>query len=329
MTKVYWQGHEADAYLLGTTANTENIDSRDATYERAGMASGRSGDGSLYSRPDWPAQNEIWHRFRHTAPGGYNVGMVFWAAIKADGTTIAQIVVSDATHAKYQAMIGGVLTDVGAPFVLLLAGSTARFDVHHKGTAGGKIEVYYGAPNAQTKVVDATADYSGAGSIVRIFHGQSLAGGGYLNSVAFEMVQDTSTLSSTSEIKPPTSNGADVDGTGTWADVDEQTTSDADLITLNAVGQRQSFKAAARTQTQAVVTGITVSCRAWYEAGGPTGIKPYLTIAGVRYYGAVFALDLVPLAYQYTFDVNPATLVAFTTAEANAATLEWGWEAVA
>jgi hypothetical protein len=47
-----------------------------------------------------------------------------------------------------------------------------------------------------------------------------------------------------------------------------------------------------------------------------------------RYYGTTFALDVIPLAYQYTWQLNPATGVAFTAAEANAATLEWGWEAV-
>jgi hypothetical protein len=334
MTKIYWQGNEVDAYKINSTQNVEVSAGaggaiNDAAYARCGMKAGRNGVGELYSRPDWVAQNEIWHRFNHMT--NISVGMVIWAAFTAAGVKVAQIYAVDANHFQYQAKVGGALADVGDPFssVPSQAQLKTRFDIHHNGIAGGKVEVYYGAPGAQTKVLDATGDYSAAGAIVRVYHGANSVGGGYDTLVAHEIVQSTSTLSSTSEIKPPTSNGTDVDGTGTYADVDEQVYSDADQITLLAVGNHQSFKSAARTQTQDVVSGVTLSCRAWYEAGGPTSIKPYLTIGGVRRYGPAIALDVIALAYQYTFDVNPATGVAFTPAEANAATLEWGWEAAA
>jgi hypothetical protein len=168
-----------------------------------------------------------------------------------------------------------------------------------------------------------------AANITRIFH-SSIAGGFDDTATAHSIVQTTPTLASTSEIKPPTSNGGDLDGAGTYAAVDEATPySDADMVTFSAAGQHQSFKAAARAHTQATVSGVTASCRAWYEAGGPTQLKPYLKIAGVRYYGTTFALDLVANAYQYTWQTNPATGVAFTPTEASDANLEWGWEAVA
>lgn len=334
MTKIYWQGNEVEAYKISSTNNFEVSAGaggaiNDAAFARAGMKAGRGGVGDLYSRPDFPAQAEIWHRFNHMT--NISVGMVVWAAYTAAGVKVAQIYAVDANNWQYQAKVGGGLADVGAPFSSVPSQGQAktRFDIHHNGIAGGKIEVYYGTPAAQTKVVDATGDYSAAGGIVRIYHGTNSVGGGYDTMVAHEIVQSTSTLSSTSEIKPPTSNGTDVDGTGTWADVDEMVFSDADLITLPAIGNHQSFKSAARTQSQVVVSGVTLSCRAWYEAGGPTSIKPYLTIGGVRYYGPAIALDVIPLGYQYTFDGNPATGVAFTAAEANAATLEWGWEAAA
>jgi hypothetical protein len=331
MTDILWQGHEADAYVIANSNNTEDVTAISAPYERAGMRAGKSASGSLKSTPDWPARDEIWHRFNHNnGGGGYSAGEVFWAAENAAGTQVARIVQASSTTAQYQVSDGaGAWINVGAAFLLQGSNLTTRFDIHHKGGGAGQVEVWYGTPGAQTKVVDETGSYASAVSIVRIFHGPESSAGGFWTTVAFEIVQTTSTLSSTSEIKPPTSNGADVDGTGTYADVDEQVYSDVDFITLSAAGERQSFKAAARTQSQTVVTGVTASCRAWYEAGGPTHLKPYLTIAGVRYYGTTFALDLVARGYQYTWGTNPATGDAFTAAEANAATLEWGWEAVA
>lgn len=325
---VLWVGHEAECYTIETGANTEIVDASEAGYERTGFRIGRGG-GQSHSRPDFAAQNEIWHRFRNK--DNFSPGEVIWAIEKADGTKVARITATGFSGPlQYQVSSDGVaFTNVGATFAGAGDGAVGRFDVHHRGTVDGHVEVYYGVPGGQVKVVDVTGDYSASSAIVRIYHGANTVGGGFDTDVAGEVVQTTPTLSTTSEVKPPTAQGADVDGTGTFADVDEISYSDVDFIVLPAIGNHQSFTSAARTLTQVVVSGVTLSCRAWYEAGGPTSIKPYLTIAGVRHYGPAFALDLVALGYQYTFLTNPATGVAFTTAEANAAGLEWGWEAAA
>lgn len=325
---VLWVGHEADCYVLNNANNVENsaAAAHDASYERTGMKSGRAGSGNLRSTPDWAATDEIWHRFNLLA-GGYSVGMVLWGAMNVAGTILAQIVAATSGTAQFQVWNGAAFVNVGAAFALVGNNVKGRADVHMKGGAAGLVEVYYGTPGSQTLVVNAAASYASVINLVRIYHGCS-ANAVTDTTVADEIVQTTSTLSSTSETKPPTSNGTDVNGTGTWADVDETPYNDVDVVTLGASGQHQSFKAAARTQTQAVVTGITASCRAWYEAGGPSQLKPYLTIGGLRYYGTTFNLALTAAGYQYTWLINPATGVAFTTAEGNAATLEWGWEAV-
>jgi hypothetical protein len=327
---VLWVGHEAECYTIETANNIENAGAYEAGYERTGFRVGRGG-GQSRSRPDFPAQNEIWHRFRHVT--NISVNQIFWGAEKADGTMVARIIANvDNTHWQFQISADGVAwTDVGgqisaAPSVNSVC---SRFDVHLKAAVAGQIEVYYGAPGGQLKVLDVAGDFSAAAGVVRIYHGGNTVGGGYDTDVGHAVVQTTPTLATTSEVKPPTSDGADVDGTGTYADVDETPYSDADLLQLPAVGNRHSFKSAARALTQNVVSGITVSCRAWYEAGGPTSIKAYLTIGGVRYYSPAIQLSLIAEGYQYTFLTNPATGLAFTTAEANDATLEYGFEATA
>jgi hypothetical protein len=324
---VLWQGHEAEAYILGDATNVEDSGVADSGYERTGMRVGRT-SGSLTSAPDWGAVDEIWHRFVHASSGGYSVNMVIWAAKNSSGQIVAQIIVPTTTTAKYQVWNGAAFVDVGSAWSLLGADTKARFDIHHRGGSTGIVEVYYGAPGSRSLVVGVSGSYTSAVSIVRVFHAPNTVGGFFNTVVAHEVVQTTSTLNATSEVKQPTSEGTDVGGTGAYTDVNESTFSDANLINFSAAAQRHSFKAGARTLTQAIVTGVTASCRAWYEAGGPTQIKPYLMIGGTRYYGTTFTLTLTAAAYQYTWTTNPSTGVAFTPAEANSATLEWGWEAV-
>lgn len=321
---VLWVGHEAECYTIESGANQENGGASEAGFERTGFRIGRNG-GQSSTRPDFPAQNEIWHRFRHS--DRTVAGQILWAAVNGAGTKVAQltaVTVSTAQFSVNGVNVGPVLdTSPG------VNGAVTRYDIHLLAQAAGKVEIYYGTPGGQVKILDAAGDYSAAAGIVRCYHQANTTGGGYDTDVGHAVIQTTPTLSTTSEVHPPTSQGADADGSGDYTAIDELTYSDADLVTLPAIGNHQSYKSPARTLTQTVVSGVTVSWRAWYEAGGPASVKPYLTIAGVRYYGPAFALDLVALGYQYTWQTNPATGVAFTPAEANDATLEWGLEAAA
>jgi hypothetical protein len=329
---VLWIGNEADCYLLSGGNAIEESGAQDTGgYARTGMRVSRTDASNLTSTPDWGAVDEIWHKFNYVNAGGVTAGFPIWAAKNAAGQIVAQILSVSAGSSQFQIWSGSAFVNVGAA---ITNGSTAlwRYDVHFKGGAAGYVEIWAGPAGAQTKILDtsgAPAAWGSAVAIVRVYHEGTRTGGGFNTNVGSEIVQTTSTLSTRNETKQPTSNGTDVGGTGTWADVDESNPfNDSDVVTLSASGQHQSFKAAARTLTQAVVSAVTASCRAWYEVGGPTQIKPYLTISGTRYYGTTFALGLTPQGYQYSWTINPATSAAFTQAEANAATLEWGWEAV-
>lgn len=330
MTNVLWVGNEAESYILSTGNHFEEAAANDPGYGRTGMRVARSDPGVLVSTPDWAATDEIWHRFNYFVGGGYSNGFNIWTARNAAGTDLARITCAGGA-AQFQIWNGAAFVNVGAAFAFVGLATKGRFDIHVKGGAAGVIDVYHGAPGSQIKVVEAAGNYASVTGLVRVTHAGTQTAGGFNSDIGHEIVQDTPTLSTNCEIKPPTSDGTDVDGgAGEWADQDEAPYSDADATVLDTTGKRQSFKAAARTLTQATVVGVTVSVRAWYEAGGgPTKIKPYLKISGVRYYGPTFTLDLVAKGYQYTWALNPATGALFTAAQANDATLEWGWEAVA
>jgi hypothetical protein len=327
---VLWIGHEADCYDIHSSSAVESSGARDASYERSGMRVGLfETTAYVQSTPDWAARDEIYHRFNERADTHNGAGLVLWAAADASGQIVAKMVTvgagSNSQTVQFQVWNGATFDNVGAAFNRLASNTPYRYDVHFKGGADGAVEVWYGTAGGQTKVLDTSGSYASAVNIVRILH-YSADNNAY--QIGHEIVQTSSTLNATSESKQPTSAGADATGTGTYLDVDESSWNDADYISLSAAGQRNSFKGAARSQTQGVVTGVTASCRAWFEAGGPTQIKPYLTIGGTRYYGTTFAVGATPTGYQYTWTTNPATGAAFTTTEANAATLEWGWEAV-
>lgn len=125
-------------------------------------------------------------------------------------------------------------------------------------------------------------------------------------------------------------NGTDAsDGSGTYTDVNENGLNDATFIELTASGQKRSIKAAARTLSSPAYKGVTVTGRLMVQdLTGPQQAKPYLLISGTRYYGTTFALTTGFVNYQYTWLVNPATTLAWTTSDVNSANLEWGWEAV-
>ena len=268
---VLWVGHEAECYVLGNSHSIENNAVADAGYERTGMEVGESGGGGdLYSTPDWTPVDEFWQRWNDREEN-CSVGMTLWAALNVSGTQLARITTVTTTTGQFQVWDGSSWVNVGAAFTLVTGfGTKARWDLHIKGGNPGQVELYYGTPGSQVKVVDTTGDYSAVVNMVRIYHGATAAGPGTNHSyVAHEIVQTTSTLSSTSEVHPPTGDGTDTDGgVGGWANVDETPYNDADYIVLAASGKKQSFTTVARSLTQAVVTGVTASCRAWYEAGG-------------------------------------------------------------
>lgn len=144
------------------------------------------------------------------------------------------------------------------------------------------------------------------------------------------VIADVPTLDWNSKTVVPATDGTySTDGTGVVTDVNESPVNNATFISMDTAGQRRSFKAAARTLTNEV-KGVTITGRIRLgDSGAPTKMKPFLLIGGTRYYGTTFTLTLGYLNYQYTWNSNPSTGVAWTPSQVNDANLEWGWEAVA
>lgn len=130
--------------------------------------------------------------------------------------------------------------------------------------------------------------------------------------------------------------GSDNTGaTGTFAAFDEgaanqNSVDDADFLQLSSVGSRYSFTAPARDFAGRTVRTLCISYRARRGSSGPQTIRPYIKIGGTRYYAADQVLTTnFTSGYQAFWDVNPATGLMWTAAEAQAASLEFGFEAAA
>lgn len=131
----------------------------------------------------------------------------------------------------------------------------------------------------------------------------------------------------------PTADGADTDGTGGWADLNDASLSalDTTFVSLPSSGNRRSAKnSTARDYNGRGVRAVGFGARLRCGATGPTQVRPYLTVGGTRYYhpSAPVTLNTSFESYSFTWEQNPATTADWTTADAQAASLEYGIEVV-
>lgn len=124
--------------------------------------------------------------------------------------------------------------------------------------------------------------------------------------------------------------GADTGGTGGFASVNTTGTHyDTTFISLPTAGLRRSIKnTAARNYNSRTVRAVSVAARLRRGASGPTRAAVYLTIGGTRYFHPNVQLLTTSFeSYNFVWETNPATGAAWSTTDAEAATLEWGVEA--
>jgi len=315
---VYFQGSELEAITRATGTATEDTTNFDATYSRA-AASGNS--TTLEAQFSTTGLTELWYHF-------------YMKNINSNTTAGQPVIIYDSSGNQFvrfnvsggvwtlQYWNGAAWTNASATTFSYSTG-IRTFDIHVKrgtGTAG-LIEVY----------VDGVLTINTGGfnlSNYADFQKIRFAPAVVAYAVSQVSIADTTTVGWNVYTAPPNAAGTDTDGTGAITDFNEITLNDATYLELTAAGQHRSTKAAARVLTKNV-KGVTAAARAMrVDATGPQQIKPYVLISGTRYYGTTFALTTGFIDYQYTWNTNPATGVAWTTTEANDVNLEIGWEAV-
>lgn len=218
-------------------------------------------------------------------------------------------------------------TALTAPFASIVTQGVIKF----KTGVGGEVSYFF---NNSLIATASIGDATNAFSYLTV----SVIGGSGLSShrKAFSeiMIADDvrSLLYCICETEAPTGAGTDADGTGTYLDVDDPTNDNgATNIVLAAAGNRNSFTSPARTAAPSgsEFLGVSVAADMKRDVSGPQNARFYLKISGTRYYSDTFALTEGLVGYHYIWPLNPATSAAWTQSDAQAATLEWGVEAVA
>lgn len=157
---------------------------------------------------------------------------------------------------------------------------------------------------------------------------------GYWSHLALaDVVTDLAALQPRVSAMFATADGADetmaqTGGTGgqAWSVIEETTPDDTDYLDADP-GERSSFLFGTPPANLARVLAVQSVARVFKTDADVCTARPYVTIAGTRYYGSTVAVPADVAYLVYVWDVNPATGVEWLPA-AITAPIEVGWERV-
>lgn len=322
---IYFQGTEREAFsvVTGTGGVSESTDAGtfDASFCRASLRI----TGTSYAQRDWGTSltGTIWF---HAQWRTDNAGTGQAAAIFLDssGNQFLRLNVPSNGTFQMQYWNGTAWTNIGSSWAWAI---NTRYILDIKITLGvsGGVEVYWNNALRTSGSASLTA-YANLRSIRLQAHATGVGAGAHWSQI---QIADVSTLNHNVFTMTPSTAGTDTDGTGTNADITETTLSDATYVEFTTAGQKRSGKTTARSLTGTVKAVCVTGRLMRVDATGPQKARPYVLIGGTRYYGTTFALTTGFAEYFYVWETNPATGLAWTTADVNDANLEIGWEAVA
>lgn len=223
---------------------------------------------------------------------------------------------------------------VGASFNMGSDVNHFRIDWSGYGTSSGSITMRAFKDAAEEVIAERSVtgiNFSALPGIAQVFAGCPVGGSSTIFSAIF--VSDSGGDTSYVYNNVANANGADVGGTGDFNSVSNTSgsTYDSTFVSLNTAGLRRSFRnTAARNYDNRGVRAVSISARLRRGTTGPTRATLYLTIGGTRYYHPNVQLLATSFeSYTFVWETNPATGAPWLASEVQAASLEWGVEAVA
>jgi hypothetical protein len=181
----------------------------------------------------------------------------------------------------------------------------------------GEFRVWY---NALPVISRNDLDLSGIGAIDKVrFQSFSTAITANYSEV---IVANFNLLGAKIVSRPPTGNGSYQEWTnGAFGIVDDTDATGADVALSGTVGQRTTYTHAAFTALAGseALAAVKVSAAAVREAAGPQNLNFMTRIGSTDYNGTDKALNTTLTRIGYMWETSPATAVAWTVAELNAA----------
>lgn len=299
-----------------TTASTFN-----STYCRSSLLA--SGSLSTITTPALGSLATSYTRFDFYSAFVSNSGRVFARWYNALGVEVFRLIGDTSFHLQMAYWNGASFINIGSPYTLV---ANTLITIEVKIVCGGSGSAELSVNN--TSIGTGSASMTLVTDIDKVVLVDNIGGGSAMYYSRL-MVATVPMVSWQQFVAPATSNGSDsTDGTGTFTDINELPFNDATLINLPTAGNRRDFKSASRSLGAGTVVGVTVTARAQKGLTGPSKIKFYVVQSSTRYYSPDIPLTTTFTGYEYTWETNPATGLAWTTTAAGDANLEWGWEAV-
>lgn len=312
--KTYFVGSELNAFDVSASGAAEATTGAYAGFTRGGilLSSGGNIRGYLVDSDDGQRKGFTGTVWAHVNICGItsSTGSVSnpVSLFNSAGTEVVALIGQSSTNVRLGYWNGSGYTLVGSNQVLTAGQSAGDVDIQvviH--ASAGAVRWFLG----QVLIAEVTGiDTSGFIDIASIRFQTSSSN----SSIRYCqcIVADYNTLGHTVRTRAPTGNGAHTAWTGAFGDIDEFPSSDSDLITTTAVGDKETFTAAALSATPAnqTVKAVAVAARIRNDGGAaPQNAKPMLRIGGVDYVSG-FNFDEIGLGYKglmYIWQEDPST----------------------
>ena len=324
---IVFVGGESDSFqfLGGVLQNTSLY--FDSNYSRGAVNSLTE----FYAYADGGPYPELWFHVYHADSQPPTNGRVFLQLEDSLGQGIVRVVGTPTVDVlQFQHWDGTSWQNISTPFTFP-RNAFRVIDIHCKIDPVVGEFTFYGNGVAQASLTGDT-DFFGCKGVNRA-RLQSLSSSSAASNSGFSQCC-MSTVNSTSykvSTIAPNANGSTSGWTGSYADIDEVTPSDADFISSAAANQVSTFGLTNLSATAAAlqVVAVGVAARVRKGAIGPQNIQAAIRTNGVDYYSS----NIDGLTGNFnggrskTWDLNPNTGELWTTAEVNA--LEAGVKSIA
>lgn len=315
-------GGEMEAFTIAAGSPVESTagGSFDSTYSRCAIA--LPGSGAAVNTPVLGSLTTAWIHFEYSTAFISNAGRTHAQMLNSSGTPVFRLQYSAGGGVlQPQYWNGSAWTNIGSTFTI--STSRAAIDVKIVCGGSGSMEVYLGGSLVASGSASMTA-------VTNIDKGQFIDNiGGSISYYSQVVVATVSTVGWKFFTRPPTADGANTAWTGTFADVDETTLSDADYITTAVADDVETFTRAAITLGSGTVKAVVASMRAKNDGVSPVNVQGALRRGGTNYFSGNLAINSGFGPAVAVWETDPSTGVAWVGSDAASTALEFGAKAIA
>lgn len=291
----------------------------DSTYGiRLALSAGNSASDYISSGTGLGSFTTYWHRFWFYRNNALTTGRAFLQLLNSSGTPVFQLLTGASSTIQAQYWNGSAWVNIGSTYTVPSALST--FDLKLICGASGSFELY----RNEVLVLSGAASM---GSVNNVDEWRHYAPTNFLVQDVFSEIiwGDEPTLGHRYAIRPPTGNGSDTAGSGTFTDVDEAITNDGDTSALASNGDAETYTHSAMTLPSGTVKAVQIESRVKNASSGAQNVKGRLRIGGTAYDQAsnFSGIGLTYNGYRARWASNPAG-GAWTQASASDVGNEFG-----